>query len=682
MKRKNNTKGNQKTTDMAMFKGRKDSAVTLVALSVTIIVLLILSSITIAALTGENSLIEQSRWAAFSQEMTDLDEQIEVKQIQNSRKMIEDEEKPLFTIPSAVKSLPKSLKMEILYVRENMPDNKEPTKDYYIEDLLDYLVDDSQTVKGLYYVSEEIAGDGNKYIYDEFTDTAYKINGIRLRGKEIHSYKYGCKVLGMWDGTELDDSQYLLATESEAVTVNGETYYAPNLKGFNGLTTSAEYYSQDDKKTTEVSISLHMNQQVVNEIKDGSTTYTWYDYANKKWANIKTTANGYEAWWVWIPRYAYKIGEVDSSTIKTKGGEIDIIYVDLEGNPLDKEKYGETLPEGYIVHPAFTTDGKSLKGIWVSKYKPSYGKYTKDDLEMSQKIATPDLSNFDAENTYLIKYSNDGNTIESETKLADIGDLSSFNNDNKWYNYENKLWANVKTTANGQEAWWVWIPRYAYRLPDNPNDDTEIIFIDTNNKPIDTEKYGSKLPDDFIVQPAFDQDTDSNGNPLTGIWISKYKPSHVKDTSDDIEMSNTVKEPDLSGFDAENTYLIKYSSDGKTVESETKLADISDISSFNSDGKWYSYQNKIWANIKTVANGQESWWVWIPRYAYRLPENPNDDTEIIFIDTDNRPLEQSKYGSTLPLGFTVHPAFNQDTDSGGNALSGVWVSKYKPSKTE
>lgn len=655
------------------FKFRNTNGITLIALVVTIIVLLILAGTSIGMLMGENGIIENAIWASFSQEMTSLKEQIELKQIENSMQMVENEENmPLFTMPSVIKSLPKSLKMEILYIRENMPEDKEPTKKYYIEDLLDYLIDESETVRGLYCVPEEIAGDGNKYIYDELTNTAYKIEGISLRGKKIHSYEYGCKVMGTWKTKKLDENKYLLTTESEPVTVNGEIYYAPNLKGFNALTTKAEYYSQDDSKTVEVGISLHMNQQVINEIKDGDITYTWYDYANKRWANIKTTANGYEAWWTWIPRYAYKIEQESVS-------EIQIIYVDTEGKPLDKEKYGENLPEGYTVHPAFTTD-KPLKGIWVSKYKPSYGKYKGDDLEMSQKVATPDMSNFDTQNTYLIKYSTDGNTVESETKLADISDITSFNNDSKWYNYENKLWANIKTTANGQEAWWVWIPRYAYRLPDNPNDDTEIIFIDTNNKPLDTEKYGNTLPEDFIVQPAFDQDTDSNGNKLSGIWVSKYKPSHVKDSSDDLPMSNTVKEPDVSNFDSQNTYLIKYASDGKTIESETKLADISNITSFNSDGKWYHYQNKIWANIKTVANGQEAWWVWIPRYAYRLPKNPNDDTEIIFINTNNEPLEPGIYGSTLPLGFKVHPAFEQDTDKNGNPLAGIWVSKYKPSQ--
>lgn len=354
----------EKSIQIHLIRINSNKGITLVALAVTIIVLLILAGISIATLSGENSIIEKAIWAAFSQEMTNLREQIEIKQIQNSAEMINEEnDKPIFTTNVITTNLPKSLKMEILYVRENMPANKEPTKEYYIENLLDYLVDDTNTVKGIYYVPEEVAGDGSAYIYDELTNTEFKIKPIRLRGKTIHSYKYGCRVMGVENEYNLDESKYLMNQESEVVTVNGEKYYAPNLKGFNGLTTEAEYYSDDDSKTVEVSISLHMNQQVLNKIEDGATTYTWYDYANKRWANIKTTANGYEAWWVWIPRYAYKI---ESDAVS----EIQVIYVDLEGKPLDKEKYGENLPEGYTVHPAFTTD-KELRGIWVSKYKPS-----------------------------------------------------------------------------------------------------------------------------------------------------------------------------------------------------------------------------------------------------------------------------------------------------------------------
>ena len=658
-----------------MTKIKKNiEGITLIALVVTIVVLLILSSISIATLYGENGIITNATWAAFSTEMTGLDERLVIKEIQNSKEFLANEEIPIFTVPVDPSTLPTSLKMEIVYIREGMPESKEPTKEYYIENLLDYLIDETGNVKGLYYVPEDVAQNGETYIYDQLTDTLFKVKVTNLRGKAVHSYKYGCRVMDVGYTIKMDEADYVINDESEVVTVNGESYYAPNLKGFNALTTSAVYYNNDFTETYEVGITLHMNQEVISYIEDGDTTYTWYDYSNRTWANIKTTANGYEAWWVWIPRYAYKINE---TTDTTNPEDIDIIYVDTDNKPL-KEEYGGVLPEGYVIHPAFTTD-KELRGIWMAKFDPSYGKNTTDDLEMTKMVMEPDLSGFDEEYTYLIKYASDGNTVESQTLLSEIDNLEQFNSDNKWYDYENKIWANVKTTANGFEAWWVWIPRYAYRLAENPNEDTEIIFIDTNNKPLDTEKYGNNLPEDFVVHPAFDQDTDGSGEKLSGIWVAKYDPSYIKDSNDDLELSDQKLIPDMSGFDKDNTYLIKYSSNGNTVESETKLADVSDLESFNNDNKWYDYENKIWANVKTVANGEEAWWVWIPRYAYRLPRNPNDDTEIIFIDTNNKPLDTEKYGNTLPAGFTVHPAFDQDTDSSGNKLSGIWVAKYDPS---
>lgn len=273
---------------------RNQKAITLIALVISIVVLLILSSITITSLNGDNGIIENAIWAAFSTEMTTLDEQIAIKQIENSGKILNGEsEEEIFNISVSPEALPQSLKMEIIYIRENMPENKEPTKEYYIEDLLDYLIDDTGTVKGLYRVTKEVAGNDENYIYDELTNTAFKIKATRIRGKTIHSYKYGCEVMGGGTKTELDEKQYVLAEESEIVTVNEEKYYAPNLEGFNALTTNAEYYSDDFSQIQEISISIHMNQQVLNKIVDGNTTYTWYDYSNKKWANIKKTANGY-----------------------------------------------------------------------------------------------------------------------------------------------------------------------------------------------------------------------------------------------------------------------------------------------------------------------------------------------------------------------------------------------------
>ncbi len=117
----------------------------------------------------------------------------------------------------------------------------------------------------------------------------------------------------------------------------------------------------------------------------------WYSYKNQgnyktdrktsRWANAQTKDGSQ---WVWIPRYAYKI-KSQPQDYATEGGEIDILfmkgtssdtYYDDEGNEQTD------LPDGYIVHPAFTdesaTDYKNggwdeeLTGIWVSKYEAGY----------------------------------------------------------------------------------------------------------------------------------------------------------------------------------------------------------------------------------------------------------------------------------------------------------------------
>ena len=258
----------------------------------------------------------------------------------------------------------------------------------------------------------------------------------------------------------------------------------------------------------------------------------------------------------------------------------------------------------------------------------------------------------------MIKYDATGQIIESETPLSEVSNLSEFNSDKKWYDYENKKWANIKVveksiqvnTSTGEQiekeyvTWWVWIPRYAYRLPDNPNDDTEIIFLDENNNALDSRFQDALKSGEFTIHPAFEQDTTSDGKPLKGIWISKYAPSHENDETDDLPMSNKVLEPDMSGYEdnKENVYLVKY--DEKGNETATPFSEVSSIQEFNQDNSWYDYENKKWANIKIVSKTTEeqevtTYWVWIPKYAYKLPDNPNDDTEIIFLDENNNALD-------------------------------------------
>ncbi len=148
----------------------------------------------------------------------------------------------------------------------------------------------------------------------------------------------------------------------------------------------------------------------------------WYSYNEKRWANAvilsgsakKTYKSGdkieesdIESYFVWIPRYAYKIwnlGEYDSvpdgGTLTDKSYEtsiskasnnariIDVVFGtnDYLNNNLQKCKsltwspeIGEfSEPQGiavgdYLIHPGFTLGDTELNGLWVGKFETSGG---------------------------------------------------------------------------------------------------------------------------------------------------------------------------------------------------------------------------------------------------------------------------------------------------------------------
>ena len=111
------------------------------------------------------------------------------------------------------------------------------------------------------------------------------------------------------------------------------------------------------------------------------TDTAWYNYntTNKIWANAKT-ADG--SFWVWIPRYVYRISEANWHT--STAGTIDIQFskgVDdnwnkaIVGN-IDVREDAESSNAGtngnkYTNHPAFTFGDAELTGIWVAKFEAS-----------------------------------------------------------------------------------------------------------------------------------------------------------------------------------------------------------------------------------------------------------------------------------------------------------------------
>ena len=132
------------------------------------------------------------------------------------------------------------------------------------------------------------------------------------------------------------------------------------------------------------------NEQTGNWDANSSTSS--YDYVagegtedntKSRWANAKVTIDGVESYFVWIPRYAYKINYTDPNNISA-GGTIDVKFLKGTSNIAADGTACKYADDGtlnketdYIIHPAFTSNvdlggwRNELTGIWVGKYESS-----------------------------------------------------------------------------------------------------------------------------------------------------------------------------------------------------------------------------------------------------------------------------------------------------------------------
>ncbi len=129
------------------------------------------------------------------------------------------------------------------------------------------------------------------------------------------------------------------------------------------------------------------NEEKGKTIKDGDNDFdneNWYDYYEKKWANVETEDG---SMWVWIPRFAYKVNKTTQTTdIKFLIGTTDEYYEESGNKQTAKRVKTKTevadTENYYYVHPAFTNESsidfinggwdKELSGIWVAKFEAAY----------------------------------------------------------------------------------------------------------------------------------------------------------------------------------------------------------------------------------------------------------------------------------------------------------------------
>ena len=403
-------------TDTGIFKGRKkQNAITLIALVLTIIIMLILSGVTLNLVFGEAGIIGRTEKTVDIAEIARVEDQANMtysdlliggyasqwvyseptfNELLDNLKNENYIQNYGFSISSTVTGI--SIDKDSFYLAKGgknfihalLERTSEEGGDYYVEiDGKNFLVhkesDKIVIDKEPAEINELTVKSSNENVVtvssDGLTITANASSS--KTGNSTITVSYGDKsatctvtvvdgsfstAYGRIDVIWLDTANNIISFPNE-----------PRLSGMPPITWAEnEDYSATDTPTPATA------QQKANK--------SWYSYnagsgtadnRTSHWANAQNSDGSY---FVWIPRYAYRITYYSSQTSTTPTGYYD-------GNGMYKADTNETLRyaldegiktveynnEKYIVHPAFETDldnggwDSELSGFWVAKYEMS-----------------------------------------------------------------------------------------------------------------------------------------------------------------------------------------------------------------------------------------------------------------------------------------------------------------------
>lgn len=443
--------------------------------------------------------------------------------------------------------------------------------------------------------------------------------GIDFDAVEDTDYEFKITLVGKSEKKKILNVKRKVSGDNTYKLVNGVYVNTPFLENFN------------DKYTRYLSVTDENTLTPANWIFDEEPD-NWYDYNNQKWANIYVEAEGVEVYYVWIPRYVYKL---DQTTQRS-----DVKFVDVYNNFTDAStgqvtSFKELIAQGYQLPEAFEFgDGNSdngvlmtsISGYWISKYQLSelekfnidynmtaskssivlnnytnnvvdkaqtytyaingkivnnsttLDKYTFNGLTENQsyivnvtaldatgaivgsmtkvleptEVNPPKLDGFDPNTTFYVYYDEDG-TEHNEIPISK--DAPS-----NWYNYTYSNWANIVTRNDGLETYYVWIPRYQYKLNQTSQRSDVKFILGTST----TTEIGYQIPEAFWWDKN-DNEIADDGEQLTGYWITKYQLTREeKDARITAELSadiNCIRVKNING-----TLLKTTDSDGSTVD--------------------------------------------------------------------------------------------------------------------
>ena len=201
-------------------------------------------------------------------------------------------------------------------------------------------------------------------------------------------------------------------------------------------------------------------------------------------------------------------------------------------------------------------------------------KYLNNNFDKSKGVNAPEIL------TGMSKIS-----FNSEKNVVKQGE-NGFD-ENNWYNYENKEWANAMTQDGSM---WVWIPRYAYKLDSSTQTADVKFLVGTSNKWYDASTSEIKsLPEGYIVHPCFENGSETGKNnsyengewdkELTGIWVAKFEAAYptggnsapVKASSTSYSQTQVWTPAIENGTDADRNVSARNWLDGVYGETQTAI---------------------------------------------------------------------------------------------------------------
>ena len=359
-----------------MQKIKSEKGVTLVALTITVIILLIVSSI----------LIYNANDNIYIKRLTSM-----YNDVSNLRDKVASYYKEYGMIPGKVEYTAVSHLKDAGVIGANDGEK------FYVLDLerLDGLTlnfgKEYEKVRNQQYADINQLKD--LYIINEKSHNIFYVEGIQVKDNDTIKIFY------------TDDENI----DKVAVPIFEKKANVPEL--WTATTKrDSEWYSYNDLENNKE------NANVNEPVLKGEMTpikYTGPDantevQRGSKWANA-ITADG--SMWVWLPRYAYKITEGYHTN---QAGTIEVAFIDTNNKFLNGET-GEitTNPEEegagltkWLVHPAFTVNAEygggfgEIPGLWVGKFETT-GTYSNGDAsKVSVKPGEPSLRNMTINDQY------------------------------------------------------------------------------------------------------------------------------------------------------------------------------------------------------------------------------------------------------------------------------------------